>query len=209
MTKRPVSLQRNGAALVAVTGTPGTGKKTVAPVVAKMLGLRLQSLNAPELLSSGRRTRTEVVVDPRRLRKKLLETGLKGALVYGHMVPDVLLRGEPDFVAVLRCDPSELKRRLVARGYPAGKVTENVEAELIGVILDASVRAYGASVVHEYDTTSTSPESIAASMAKDWESRTKRPARERAAWIDWTLDYDSSTKLRSLLSTPSTEPAST
>jgi broad-specificity NMP kinase len=121
------------------------------------------------------------------------------------LVPDVLREGEPDFVAVVRCEPAELKSRLSARGYSHEKVLENVEAELIGVVLDASVRAFGAGVVREYDTTGSKPASVARRIADDYAAK----AVHEGPWIDWTLDYDSSTKLRSLLSTPRTEPAST
>ncbi|MGB0653340.1 MAG: hypothetical protein ACPGQL_09090, partial [Thermoplasmatota archaeon] len=36
---------------------------------------------------------------------------------------------------VLRCDPRVLRGRLEARGYPPGKVTENLEAEALDLIL--------------------------------------------------------------------------
>ena len=146
-------------------------------------------------------------MDPSKLRKKLLAEAPPGALVYGHMVPDVLRKGEVEFVAVLRCEPSELKRRLEARRYPGEKITENVEAELIGVVLDESIRVFGAKAVREYDTTGRTPDSVARSIARDYRRRASKSAKK--PFIDWTIRYDSSTKLRSLLSPPSTEPAST
>jgi adenylate kinase len=146
-----------------------------------------------------------VEVDPRELRKALLGKTHPGAIVYGHLLPHVLRKGEVSFVAVLRCEPKALRQRLAKRAYPRAKITENVEAELIGVVLDECVRRFGSEAVHEYDTTSVSPARVAASIAIDLESK----ARARTGWIDWTLGYDSSSRLRSLLEGTRAPPAST
>ena len=130
---------------------------------------------------------------------------LRGAVVSGHLLADVLRASDVGFVAVLRCDPVVLKRRLASRGYAHEKVLENVEAELIGVVLDAAVRRFGPSKVHEYDTSRTKPPSVARNIELDFRSGLP----QTVPWKDWTLDYDSSTKLRSLLSAPRTDPAST
>jgi adenylate kinase len=191
--------------LLALTGTPGTGKKSVAPLLAGLVDSRLVDVNALALSEAPRRTRAERFVDVKKLRSRLLKTDLSRAVIFGHLIPDILSEGEPGFVAVLRCEPAELKRRLSARGYPGEKVLENVEAELIGVVLDSSLRAFGASAVHEYDTTGAKPASVARKIADDYLAR----AIGKGPWTDWTLDYDSSTKLRSLLSSARTEPAST
>ncbi len=181
----------------ALTGTPGTGKKTVAPLLAHALGLRLLALND----LAGR----EHAVDTKKLRARMLREDLSGTLLTGHLLPEVLRRGEAGFVAVLRCEPSRLKKRLQARGYTGEKVVANVEAELIGVVLDAALRAFGETAVREYDGTSATPVSLAKRIAHDYGRRVVHTG----TWTDWTLRYDSSTRLRSLLSTPRTEPAST
>jgi adenylate kinase len=183
--------------IIGICGTPGTGKKTVAPIVASLVGL-------PVPLSIGSLARRgEVEVDPRMLRSKLLKLKLGRAVVFGHLLPHVLNRSEARMVAVLRCEPSVLRRRLAERGYPHAKVTENVEAELIGVVLDECVRKFGSERVREYDTTSASPKEVAAAIARDAKAAmTKAPkaaTRAKPGWIDWTLGYDSSSKLRSLL----------
>jgi broad-specificity NMP kinase len=145
----------------------------------------------------------QVEVDPKVLRARLVKLNPGRAVIYGHLLPHVLKRSEATIVAVLRCEPSVLRKRLAKRRYPPAKVTENVEAELIGVVLDECVRKFGAGRVREYDTTSASPKRVAAQIARDAKAAMVKPpkaaASEREAWIDWTLDYGSSTKLRSLL----------
>jgi adenylate kinase len=191
--------------MLAVTGTPGVGKKSVAPILAKVLKAHALDLNGLAISDAPTKEKGEYLVDVKKLRAKLLKADPSESVVFGHMVPEVLRRGEAGFVAVLRCEPGELKDRLRARGYPPTKVVENVEAELIGVVLDACLRRFGPTAVHEYDTTGATPRAIAGRIASDYRSGTIR----KGPWTDWTLDYDSSTKLTSLLSSPRTEPAST
>jgi broad-specificity NMP kinase len=192
--------------IVAICGTPGTGKKTVAPIVATLLGFpAATSLNslAPKAASE---------VDTRQLREALLKTKPSRIVLFGHLLPDVVKKQEAAIVAVLRCEPSALRKRLKERGYPAAKVMANVEAELIGVLLYECVVLYGSQLVSEYDTTSSSPEDVAKAIASDAKAalggRVKAAPRRPTAWIDWTLDYGSSSKLRSLLGR-SAPPAST
>ena len=180
--------------IIGICGTPGAGKKTVAPIVASLAGLP-----APISINSLART-GQVEVDPKVLRTRLLKLNPGRAVVFGHLLPHVVNRSEVAMVAVLRCEPSVLRKRLVARRYPPAKVTENVEAELIGVVLDECVRKFGSELVREYDTTSASPKKVAAAIARDARGNgPKTAARAAPAWIDWTLSYGSSSKLRSLL----------
>jgi len=192
---------------IGVTGSPGTGKKTVSPLLAGLLGLDLVEINAVARSLSEPDERGEVEVDPVRLRAELRRRrGASPQVLSGHLLAEVVRSGDVGFVAVLRCEPRTLKRRLASRGYPGGKVLENVEAELIGVVLDQALRAFGPERVHEYDTTNADARSVAEAIARD--VRAGLPAAD-GRWTDWTIRYDSSTKLRSLLSRPRTEPAST
>lgn len=193
--------------MIGVCGTPGTGKKTVSPIVAKLMGL-----TAPISINSLA-PRGEAEVDTAFLRRKLLRLDPPRAVLFGHLLPHVLRKSEVAFVAVLRCEPAVLRERLVGRGYPRAKVTANVEAELIGAVLDECVGRFGSDLVREYDTTSDSPKSVAREIARDAEAAKALPRKKAAgapsSWIDWTLGYDSSTKLRSLLAGESEPPAST
>lgn len=191
--------------LIALTGTPGTGKKTVAPLLVRPTGTR--SLDLKSVATPGSQTDQgeEIQVDTRRLRSQLLKLDLSDTVLFGHMIPDVLRRGEPSFVTVLRCEPTELKRRLVRRGYGPQKVLENIEAELIGVVLSHCLSVFGDSVVHEYDTTTSDAVTIAKRISRDY----RNGSEHGRPWRDWTTRYDSSTKLMSLLSGPTTDPAST
>ncbi len=144
-------------------------------------------------------------VDTLSLRVKLKRKRWKMSVFYGHLLPTIFRDAELERVIVLRCEPSTLKKRLLRRGYRGDHLRENVEAELIGVSLSDSLRAFGPGRVLEYDTSETTPNQVSAKIVSDY--RSKR--RGRKAWLDWTKYYDSATELRSLLSVPRTASAFT
>jgi len=179
--------------IVGVTGGPGTGKKSISPLVAAGLGLPCLGINglASELGSTTRRG-GEVDVD---LLKSRLPKRVPGpALLYGHLIPYVLESRAVERVVVLRCTPEVLKRRLAARGYRAKKIEENVEAELIGVVSSDAFARFGSAKTSEFDTTGSTPKMAAGRIVKLVRKGGPTPR------IDWTLGYDSGAKLRSLLS---------
>lgn len=179
--------------VIGVTGTPGTGKKSISPLMAEALGLRCLGVN-DLARQCGALARRAGAVDVDLLRSKIPEVIRGRALLYGHLVPYVLDRRSVSSVVVLRCAPGALKKRLAARGYPAKKVEENVEAELIGVVSADAFSAFGNEKVFEFDTTRTTPSGAAGRIV-----RLLRKGRSPDR-IDWTLGYRSGAKLRSLLS---------
>jgi adenylate kinase len=179
-----------------ITGTPGTGKKTLAPMVAFRLGLPCISLY-DQAVSSGlvRQGDSDAEVDTTVLGRFIVKHVSGPALVYGHLLPYVFGSRELRRVVVLRCEPKALKRRLLARRYQPKKVMENVEAELIGVLSADSMTTFGGRKTAEFDTT-TSGLGEAARVVSEFLKGSGRPGSR----IDWTLSYASASKLRSLLS---------
>jgi len=178
-----------------ITGTPGTGKKSIAPIVAERLGTKCLSLN--ELAKSyGLVTRRSGAVDTEKLGARLKRDFSGSAVVYGHLLPYVVSSSLLSRVIVLRCQPGVLKDRLRLRGYSPSKIIENVEAELIGVVSSDAFDAYGGAKTREVDTTNASPAEAATAVVETAASGSLETPR-----IDWTLDYDSGAKLRLLLST--------
>jgi len=173
-----------------ITGTPGTGKKSVAPLVAEILGIPDYSLN--ELARSDRAKSGEV--DTALLGKKVVAAVPSRAVIYGHLVPYALPPRTVERVVVLRCEPAVLKKRLTSRGYGEEKVRANVEAELIGLLSAESTLRFGADFVAEFDTTQSGPKEAARSVSS---LLTGKAEGER---YDWTVHYDSALKLKSLFS---------
>jgi adenylate kinase len=83
---------------------------------------------------------------------------------------------------VLRLAPSELKNRLLARGYSERKIRENLEAEAVDVILSEAVEF--CSRVSEIDTTGKSPLEVAELIIK----AITREIELKPGQVDWLED---------------------
>ncbi|MDG6902199.1 MAG: adenylate kinase family protein [Nitrososphaerota archaeon] len=178
--------------IIGITGTPGTGKKSVAPFLARSLGVPCVGLN--DLARTAGLVRRGQEVDAALLKRQVSARVTGPAVVYGHLLPHSVVKSSVDWVGVLRCEPAVLKARLESRGYAEAKALENVRAELIGLVSDEAFRAFGREKTVEVDTTATSPEEAAEALLLS----AKRRGADRSR-IDWMRGYDSAAKLRSLL----------
>lgn len=166
--------------IVAITGTPGTGKSAAAAELSKMghTVLDLNALIRQHAIHEGIDGESgSLIVDEGALRKKLKpvleEAAKQGPLfVEGHLSHHL---APLDVVVVLRCSPRELKRRLEARGWPPEKVAENVEAEAVDLIAVEVGEARSAKLlVAEFDATSPTPEAL----AREIDALVKHPTAE-------------------------------
>lgn len=148
--------------IVAITGTPGTGKTSAGRELAER-GYTVVDLS--ELISSkglkgeydGERDTYEVDTDK---LSEYVEDGDGIIFTEGHLAH--LLPCEK--IIVMRCSPSVLAERLRGRGYKESKVTENVQAEILDVILCESVSENA--FVYEVDSTSLTAEESADAIIK-------------------------------------------
>lgn len=142
---------------LAVTGTPGTGK-TSATELLDLPVIHLNDVVREEGLWSERdEERDTLVVDLDACREHL---GDWEGVLESHLAHHF----EADRVAVLRCRPDELERRLLDRGESAAKAAENRESEALDVILGEAVAEHGTERVYEIDTTDLTPEEVAAEL---------------------------------------------
>ncbi|MDQ1261193.1 MAG: adenylate kinase [Euryarchaeota archaeon] len=137
-----------------MTGTPGTGKTTIAG----LLPYRVIDINA--LVKGG----MNFGKDPDR---GCLDADMDALADHlAKLDPDetLILEGHfahhfANWAIVLRLAPIILKSRLEARGYSASKIQENLEAEALDVILVEAVELCDR--VDEIDTTERSPREVA------------------------------------------------
>jgi len=172
--------------VLGVTGTPGTGKKTVGVILARTLCYDFIDLNRVAFESSAviDGDEEEFTVDPvvlRRYVKKLIRG--RSVVVAGHLLPSILSKGEVEFVAVLRCSPFELEKRYAPRKYPWEKLKTNVSAEVLDVSLAEAVDRFGVEKVAEFDTTGRTPEDVAEEIVQVYRGLKPRSIG-RVRWLE-------------------------
>lgn len=132
--------------IIAISGTPGTGKTTLAEGLTERLGYHLIDVNAvinehEELVIENDKERDTKIIDEDGLLKILKEKiepikkREKGTIIDSHL-SHMLDKGTIDVCIVLSCDLNILKKRLEARGYNELKIEENLEAEAFDEILE-------------------------------------------------------------------------
>ena len=162
----------------AVTGTPGVGKTTATDHVETDLEvIHLNDLVREAGLTEGTdEERDSLVVDIEAVADRL--DGLDDVYVESHVSHHL----DVDRVIVLRCSPEQLEERLLERGEPPEKASENAEAEALDVILSEAVDRHGLSSVYEIDTTDRTP----AVVARDIEAVLENEREPSAGTVDFT-----------------------
>ena len=170
--------------IIAISGTPCTGKTEISELLSKKLKYKLISINelAEELNAfvGYDKERESRILDMDRLKKEIKK--LKGNIILeghtSHLFP-------ADIVIVLRCNPEILKKRLEKK-YPSNpsKVQENLEAEILGVITSEVVM--NNKKVYEVDTSEKSVEKNVNDILKILKGKTEE---FKVGKIDWLEKY--------------------
>ncbi len=163
----------------ALTGTPGTGKTTLANYLDGSDILEVRDL-AIRLGAGHRVGRAQVEVDVGKLRAafRRYQRSHPAGVVVGHLAHLLSVQ----YVVLLRCHPRELERRLRRAHRQASSVAENVLAEALDVVLIEALRRR--LPVYEVDTTGTSPTEAARRVQR----LLTRAPRSRYGRIRWLSD---------------------
>ena len=174
--------------IVAITGTPGTGKTAVSAVLQNKR-FRIIDLNKTIIdnsISAGiDKSRNSKIVDVKKLDKYIKNryTSDDVFFIEGHL--SHLLKCV-DKVIVFRCHPDELKKRLLKKGWNEEKIDENLEAEILDVILCESLEKHSKDDVFEIDTTKNSVEDVADCVVEIVENDFKPMNKYNTGNIDWS-----------------------
>jgi len=149
--------------VVVISGTPGTGKTTVASILAKKIKgihIDLSDLVLKEkLYKEVDEKRETVIADLDKLLPKLREiirSANSPIIIEGHyaeIVPSKFV----NVAIILRTHPKELEKRLKKKNFKESKIRENIQAEILGVCSYNALNAYEKEKIYEIDTTSKTP----------------------------------------------------
>lgn len=147
---------------IIVTGTPGTGKTTLAKKLSKKLGYEYIDVNSiikENKLNEGYDRKKECyIVDIKKLSKSLIKTinsskkEKKSGIIIDSHLSHYLPKKYADLCIVTKCNLKKLKSRLEKnKKYPKAKVRENLDCEIFDVCLTEAREAGHKTIV--IDTT--------------------------------------------------------
>jgi adenylate kinase len=165
---------------VLITGTPGTGKTTLASLIAERLGEHAaQHINVGEVAQlhkcyEGRDLELDTnILDEEKLLD-YLETVFEEAeadslsCIADFHVCEIFPERWFDLVLVLRTRTDVLYDRLQARRYNDRKRDENMQSEIMQVILEEAKEAYDPEIVYEVPSNNLDEMESNAKRVLDW-----------------------------------------
>jgi len=156
---------------IVISGTPGCGKTSVAKEISNLIKAKIMSLNelaiSDEFSFEYDEERKTYIVDfeiflPYILDKieDIKQENPPYLIIESHF-SDIIPERFIDYVFILRCDPDELFRRLEIKNFDREKITENIQAEILGNCANYFIQKRIKAPIYEIDTTNTNIEAVA------------------------------------------------
>ena len=145
-----------------ITGNPGVGKHTITEYIQKK-NPEYQVLDINKFAIDEKLVQKEqesFEVDVGLLKTRITDKISNNSLIVGHLAPYVLNKSDIDLVIVLRKNPYDLIDIYASRNYSEQKSKENTGSEILGIIVNDSISAFGKEKIFQVDTTSKTPEQI-------------------------------------------------
>ena len=174
--------------IIALTGTPGIGKTSVANILKEkgflVVDITKIAIEKGFLIGNDEK-RDSKIVDVDILNKYVEENYKDEEIVFidGHLSH---LLNCVDKVIILRCHPDKLRIRLSNKGWKEEKIKENLEAEILDVILCEAADTHLKNNIFEINTTKKSIEYVMSSVLEIVENKFKNMKKYNIGNIDWS-----------------------
>jgi adenylate kinase len=174
--------------VILITGTPCTGKTTLAKQLANRLDalyINLTNYAKTNRLTLGEdKQRNTTIIDETKMRKALEatinQTEKTTIIVDGHYAAAVVPSSLATHVFVLRRNPKELKDFMQKCNFPEPKLYENISAEILDVCLVEALQVHEGKVCELDVTGKTVEETVNEVLAVVNEGK-----RCYSGFVDW------------------------
>ncbi len=184
-------------AVILISGTPGTGKTTMAQVLkeeysAFHLNLTDIAIENGFILEEDIDRQTKVVDDERLALfiEDFIKTHPSNIIIEGHyadIIPDELIT----VFIVLRTDPRVLEQRLKEKRFAISKIQENIQSEILGTCTSFALETHDRAKMYEVDTSTATLDECVKMIQHYIE---ERPA-SNVGEINWLQKLDAADKL--------------
>ncbi len=183
--------------MIGITGSPGTGKKTIARDLSENMNVDVFDINKFIIENNlAEYEEGQLIVNNLKDVRERIDNEFIGKefIVIGHLLPEVIPKETLLKVIVLRCEPDILIDRYKERDYDELKIKDNLVSELIGTIHYNTVMKYGNDKTFEIDVSNKNVSNIVDEITMIIND--ERISKDRIDWIDYA---SKSNKLRRYL----------
>jgi len=174
--------------IIAITGTPGTGKTSVAERLKKndfkVIDFNKLACENNWLIVKDE-NRDSNIVDIKKFDNFIKENYKSEDIIFieGHL--SHLLRNI-DKIILLRCHPDKLRNNLSNKKWNQVKIKENIEAEILDIILCESIDIHPKNNIFEIDVTKKSVNKVTSNILEIIENKFKIMKKYKIGKIDWS-----------------------
>ncbi len=147
--------------VILISGTPGTGKTTIAQYLKKkysanVLNLTELAIQKDFILEIDEERQTKIV-DLKKLLpflESFIPSHQDNLIIEGHyadVVPDHLT----SVFIILRTEPHILEKRLKEKKFSPSKILENIQSEILGACTSAALETHEREKIYEVDTSNS------------------------------------------------------
>lgn len=168
-----------------ITGNPGTGKHTIAKLIARKLDLEVIDINKIAIENKVfKKNMNTLDVDTEKLKKIIDRDIPKNSLLVGHLAPYVVSPKNVQIAIVLRKNPYKLQIIYRTRKYNTKKSFENIGSEILGIVYYDTIREFGKKKTFQVDTSSRTISSTVKLVESIFNGSKKE---DRVDWLQFVL----------------------